>query len=330
RLQRLPVRAQARAAGRGDELRVRQSAGGGAVRDPAGGGDGRAVRRRRDGGDPGRRGGDHPGRAGRETQAQSARALTGVPPGRAGCSAPVGARWPGSLDGDGALHERGVAREAAEEHVTAAALHRAGGEGDRGVLAAADDLGVRDDTVVVLRDVVVVRAGGQAVGGDALHVGFRGDHDVVAHRGLRQLAGVLEVDGEFAARGRDRDRIDVELHRVVALDRGLAAGDLGRVTRGRGGRPGVLARGTGVGRSGRGGARRGGAGHRVGAGIHAARGGARRGTRTGGRGRVRRRGGVLRGRGVIAATGGKGQHAGRGKQGRLDVHGYSVWTSRRT
>src|SRR5690606_37724549 len=121
------------------------------------------------------------------------------------------------LDGDGALHERRVAREAAEERIRARA-ELGDREGHRGAFATADELRVRNDAAVADLDVVRGRAGLDAVGVDALHVGRGGDHDVVAHRDLRQLAGVLEIDGEILAALVDVDVGDVELHCVVAFE----------------------------------------------------------------------------------------------------------------
>src|SRR5690606_12383185 len=112
------------------------------------------------------------------------------------------------LDGDGALHERGVARETAEERIRACA-ELGDREGHRGALAAADELRVRNHTAVAGLDIVGGRAGLDAVGVDALDVGGGGDHHVVAHRDLRQLAGVLEVDGEVLAALADVDVGDV-------------------------------------------------------------------------------------------------------------------------
>src|SRR3546814_9928625 len=52
------------------------------------------------------------------------------------------------LDGNGALHQRRVAREAAEELERSAALQLRHRERDLGGLAAADQLGMGDDTRV--------------------------------------------------------------------------------------------------------------------------------------------------------------------------------------
>src|SRR5690606_28390400 len=55
------------------------------------------------------------------------------------------------------------------------------------------------------------------------------DHDhVVAHGCDRQLADVVERDGEIAAAGRHVDRIDIELDAVVAFDGDAAAAGAGR------------------------------------------------------------------------------------------------------
>src|SRR3546814_3050091 len=98
------------------------------------------------------------------------------------------------LQGDGALHQRRVAREAAEERVAVAQLGDRHGE--RSALAAADDLAMRDHARIAGLDVVAGQAGLHAVGVDGLHVGGLSDDHVVAHDVLGQLAGVPEVDGE--------------------------------------------------------------------------------------------------------------------------------------
>ena len=89
-------------------------------------------------------------------------------------------------------------------------------------LAAADDLGVRDDARVALLDVIVGEARAHAVGRDRREVGGLGQHPVVAHGLRRQFAGVFERDFDFGAVGGDRDLLLVELHLVGAGDLHLA------------------------------------------------------------------------------------------------------------
>src|SRR3546814_16508608 len=71
--------------------------------------------------------------------------------------------------GDGALHQRRVAREAAEERVAVAQLGDRHGE--RSALAAADDLAVRDHARIAGLAVVVGQAGLPARGVGGLQVG---------------------------------------------------------------------------------------------------------------------------------------------------------------
>src|SRR5690606_9185177 len=85
-----------------------------------------------------------------------------------------------------------------------------------------------DDARVAGLDVVGVETGLLPVGGGTLHVGARGQGPVVAHDVLRQLAGVLEVDREVLAGRVDFDRLEVELHRVVAFDVDRTGGEGGR------------------------------------------------------------------------------------------------------
>src|SRR5690606_14264715 len=166
--------------------------------------------------------------------------------------------------------------------------------------------------------VVGLEAGGHAVGDDLLHVVRGGDHHVVAHRGDRHLAHVLERDLELRARRRNGDRVDVVLHRIVAFDLGLAAiddRDLAALG-GRGRRRGGGVHGCGVGRSRIG--RRGRGRSRVGRRGHG-------GWRLAGR----RRGGGVGGFGLVTA-GGQGQRTCGGQQGDLDVHSATSWRERET
>src|SRR5690606_3070790 len=141
-------------------------------------------------------------------------------------------------------------------------------------------------------------AGPHAIGGDRLHVRERGDHYVVAHGRDRHLAGVVERDLELGARGRDGDRADVVLPRVVAFDHGRAVGAAG----------GGLAAGRCRGRGFRGRGFGGGGRFR------------RRDRRFGGlRRRVRGRGGVG-GVGRLPATRGEGEGAGGGEEGGACIH----------
>src|SRR5690606_5615226 len=145
-----------------------------------------------------------------------------------------------------APHQRGVARERAEEGVVPAFLQAGGGEGYRGALAASDHLARGNHAVVVGGHVAGFGAGGEAVGRHAREVRGFNNHHVVAHRRLGQLAHVLEVDGELAAAGRDVDLVQVELHAVVAFQRDIAAAGRGGGLVASGGRVARRVRGGGV------------------------------------------------------------------------------------
>src|SRR5690606_39504352 len=95
-------------------------------------------------------------------------------------------------------------------------------EGDGILLAAADQLGVRNDASIIGRQVVVVGASLGCVGGDGLLVGRLGDHDIVTHGRLGQFAHVNQVDGEVFAGLVHHDFFGVELHRVIAFNGDVA------------------------------------------------------------------------------------------------------------
>ena len=98
------------------------------------------------------------------------------------------------LDDDGALHERRVTRKATEELIRAVTLHLADREADRGGLAAANHVGMSDNTVIASLDVILRKPRGDAIGGNFWHVRQGGDDDVVAHGRNGHLADVLERD----------------------------------------------------------------------------------------------------------------------------------------
>src|SRR6185295_8444803 len=106
---------------------------------------------------------------------------------------------------EGALHDGRVPGEAAEEGVRLALLERRGGEFHAGALATTDDLGVRDHARIARLDMVIGKAGGDAVAGNTGHVGGLGEHPVVSH-GLRgQFARMLQRDLDLRAIRRDGD-----------------------------------------------------------------------------------------------------------------------------
>jgi hypothetical protein len=126
------------------------------------------------------------------------------------------------LDDHSAFHHRDVAWERAEERVI-----RTGGqfrhiEGHRIFLAGTNDLGVGDDAIVTLFQVVLVDASGHAISGNRLHVGGAGQHPVMTHDVFRQAAGVSQLDGERLAALVDRDFLGVEGHLVSGVDGDLA------------------------------------------------------------------------------------------------------------
>src|SRR5690606_34307455 len=112
----------------------------------------------------------------------------------------------------------------AKEGVVFACSQLADIEFDRSGFAAANDRCVGNHACVVRFDVVVVQAGGHAVGGGALLVGFFGNDNVVAHGRLGQLSGVLQIDGEFSACFINNDFLGVELHGVVAFNGDITLG----------------------------------------------------------------------------------------------------------
>src|SRR5690606_20243114 len=123
------------------------------------------------------------------------------------------------------------ARERAVEAVIATGGELVAGEADLGLGAAADQLGGGDHAGVSSRYVVVGDTGADGIAGDPGHVGGGGHHHVVAHRGGRQLAGVLQFNGDVGATGRDGGFLQVEAHRIVALECDGAVGcSLGRAS----------------------------------------------------------------------------------------------------
>src|SRR4051812_11124087 len=117
-----------------------------------------------------------------------------------------------------ALHDCRVSWKRTEEGVALVGLELARVEGDRVRLTTTDDRRVSDHPRIAGLEVVLVEAGPNAVGCYRLGVGCRAQNPVMAHRGLRQLAYMLELDRELFAALRRVDAGLVELHRIVAFD----------------------------------------------------------------------------------------------------------------
>jgi len=117
-----------------------------------------------------------------------------------------------------------VAGERAEEGVVAAGLEPVAGHARRGRFATADHLGRAEHARVTGGHVARGRTGLDRIARERVGLGGRGDHDVVAHRRHRQLAGVLQFQGDGLAGRRDGDFLLVELHVVARLELDRAVG----------------------------------------------------------------------------------------------------------
>src|SRR3970040_1800385 len=121
------------------------------------------------------------------------------------------------FDDELAVHEHEMPRAGAKKRVIAPGLQSARGKSDRRFLAAADDVGRRNDARIAGRQ--VVRRPGRLAGLRQAHVIFRfAQHEIVPHDVGRELADMLERDGNFLAAPADLELLLHELYLVVALD----------------------------------------------------------------------------------------------------------------